>query len=117
MARSPWLSATRHFRDLRFSPRHGGGPMEERLQSRPQSITVQAALHLAVDDHRNGACLFRNDDRDGVVLFSQANRSTVTRAILLAQPGIDREREEARRGRNAIVLYDDGAVMQRRRKL
>ena len=80
-------------------------------------IGVEAALDLSVDDDRDAAGLLGHDDRHRVVLLGQADRGAMPRPELLAQLRVHRQRQEAGGRRDAIVLHDDRAVVQRRRRL
>ena len=95
-----------------------GAPLEnERLQADAQRVGVESTLDLTVDDDRDEAGFLRDDNRHRVVLFGEPDGRAMTGAELLAQLRIDRQRQEARRRRNAIGLHDHGAVVQRRRGL
>src|SRR4051812_12316291 len=89
----------------------------ERTEPRPEGIGRQLALDLSVRHHRDAAGLFRDDDRDRIVLLGETNRRTMARPELFAQFRVDGERKKTGRGRHPVVLHDHGAVVERRRRL
>ena len=105
-------------RQTRFALGTGGAALQhERSQPRAQRVGVEAALDLAVGHHRHAAGFLRNHDRDRIIFFRQTDRRPMARPELLAEPRVDRQRQKTGRGRHAIVLHDDRAVVERRRGL
>ena len=81
-----------------------------------QRVGIEAALDLPLGDER-----YRPVSSDTtmarIVLFGQAEGRAMPRSELLAQLWIDRQRQKARGRRDAIVLNDHGAVVERRVQL
>ena len=86
-------------------------------QPRPERVGGQAAFELAAHCQRDRARLLGDDNRNRVVLFGEAERRAVAGAEIAAHAWIDRQRQKTGRGRDAIALDDDRAVVQRRRWL
>ena len=77
----------------------------------------QVALEPALDRQRDLPALLRHDHCDGVVLLGQADRGTVARPEITADNGVDGERQEARRRRDAILLQYYCAIVKGRGRL
>ena len=86
------------------------------LGFRPRkSRSIFSARWFNLSGHRyaDRTCLLGNNHRDGVGLFRDPNPGAMPGAQLCRQHGIHRERQEARRRRNAVALHDHGAIVQR----
>ena len=78
-----------------------------RIYDRPY-LDCLADIDAAIQGQRHPPRLLRHDDGHRVVLLGDANRGTMPRPQRAAEPRVDRQRQEARRGRHAITLHDDG---------
>ena len=68
-----------------------------------------------VDRNRDGRRFFGYDDRDGVRLFADSNRSAVPRSKVGIDIFIASQRQKATGSCNATLLNDDGPIMNRSR--
>ncbi|MDV7390377.1 hypothetical protein RZS08_03445, partial [Arthrospira platensis SPKY1] len=61
---------------------------------------------------RDSAALFRYDQGDSVAIFGDADRRAMPQAQLTIREKSRSQRHHARRRRDAMVLDDDGAIME-----
>src|SRR4051812_33058239 len=98
---------------LRVAAARGGRP-KRLLYCGEQARAVEAARYPPALDEGYVARLFADDDRDGVCVFGDADGRAVSRAEVFRDHAVERERQKARGGRDAVAADDDRAVMQRR---
>ena len=91
---------------------------DERRSRARSSSAVEAALDLR-RPATSEMLPVSSDTTIATASFSSvsADRGAMARAELAAEPRVDRQRQEAGRRRDAIVLHDHGAVVQRRGRL
>src|SRR5213592_1900632 len=80
-------------------------------QTEPERIRIQKAFDFAMVSKRDGAGLFRNNNRDGIRLFRHPDRRSMPRAKILTQPWFHRQRQETGGCGNPVVLDDNGSIV------
>ncbi len=87
------------------------------LNRRFNASGVERSLDLAVECDADASGLLGHDDGNGIILFGQPDRGAMPRAKVSREQRVDGQRKEARGRGDAIVLHDDGAIVQRRFRL
>src|SRR5438309_4260031 len=86
---------------------------QQRAEPFPELFHADVALDIARYRQADRPSFFRDDDCNSIRLFGDPDRRPMPRSQLRGQHGIHRERQEARRRRNAVALHDHGAIVQR----
>ena len=88
---------------------------QQLAQACAQALGRDIALDLAADGNADAAGFLRDDHRDRVGLFRDSDAGAMAGAELGGEQRIHGERQEAGGGGDAVLLQNDGAVMQRAR--
>ena len=77
-------------------------------------LNGDAAFDIAECCYRNKTRFFTHDNRETVGLFRNANAGAMPGTCFRRKSRIHTERQEARRGRDAVLLDDHRAIVQSR---